>query len=285
MTWTNTRGDVLCCLGDVVEDIVVWLDASLSYGTDTSSRIVRSRGGSAANSAAFAAAVGCRARFAGCVGADDLGDRLIATLERDGVHVCAARAGKTGTIVVIVDPTGERTMLTDRGAASELRQLPERALERVGVLHLPVYSLMPSPLAEVARDAISQVRTAGAKISIDVSSIAALAAADPAGVAALDADYLFCGERELALLPELAARCVVVKRGDANPLVVRAGSAVEAAVDRRSAAVRDTTGAGDAFAAGFLAAVLSGVGEIEAARAGHALAQRVLASPGATLAR
>jgi len=128
---------VLCTLGDLVEDVVVWLHESINYGTDTPARIVRRRGGSAANVAAFAAATGAASRFVGQVGADDTGARLLARLHDDGVDTVVARGGRTGSIVVVVDPTGERTMLTDRGAAIELTQLPAGALDDMQSLHVP----------------------------------------------------------------------------------------------------------------------------------------------------
>src|SRR5215210_3509457 len=56
---------VLCTLGDVVEDVVVWLHEPINYGTDTPARIVRRRGGSAANVASFAAAIAGASRFVG----------------------------------------------------------------------------------------------------------------------------------------------------------------------------------------------------------------------------
>src|SRR5205814_351175 len=111
--------DVLCTLGDLVEDVVVWLHEPINYGTDTPARIVRRRGGSAANVAAFAAAVGSSSRFVGQVGTDGTGERLLAGLHAGGVDTVVARGGRTGSIVVVVDPSGERTMLTDRGAATE----------------------------------------------------------------------------------------------------------------------------------------------------------------------
>ena len=112
---------MLCAVGDLVEDIVVWLAGAPGEGTDTDARVFRRRGGSAANVAALCAASGTPARFVGHVGADDLGDRLLASSRASGVDVASCeRGGRTGTIVVLVAPGGERTMLTDRGAALDL---------------------------------------------------------------------------------------------------------------------------------------------------------------------
>ena len=125
----KVRG-VLCAVGDLVEDIVVWLAGAPGEGTDTEARVFRRRGGSAANVAALCAANGTPARFVGHVGADDLGDRLLATLSASGVDVRVRRGGRTGTIVVLVAPGGERTMLTDRGAALRPRADRRRLARR-----------------------------------------------------------------------------------------------------------------------------------------------------------
>src|SRR5437868_7614502 len=91
---------VLCTLGDLVEDVVVWLHEPINYGTDTTARIVRRRGGSAANVAVFAATDGGASRFVGQVGDDETGTRLLARLHEDGVDTVVARGGRTGSIVV-----------------------------------------------------------------------------------------------------------------------------------------------------------------------------------------
>ena len=130
---------MLVAVGDLVEDVVVW-PAGLAagqaggqaagparHGTDNPAVIHRTRGGSAANVAAFARAAApaaVPARFIGCVGADPAGDVLCAELAGRGVDVRVQRRGRTGTIVVLVDGDGERTMYPDRAAAAELTEVP-----------------------------------------------------------------------------------------------------------------------------------------------------------------
>src|SRR5262245_42189764 len=89
---------VLCAVGDLVEDIVVWLPGPPRRGTDTPARIFRRRGGSAANVTAFAAATGTRSRFIGRVGGDASGRLLTTALASDGVDVRVDHVGRTGTI-------------------------------------------------------------------------------------------------------------------------------------------------------------------------------------------
>lgn len=279
---------MLVCIGDVVEDVVVWTEGPLRHGTDNPGRVVRTRGGSAANVAVFAAATGARSRFVGRVGDDALGAVLTAGLEAAGVEVAVQRAGRTGSIVVLVDPAGERTMVPDRGAAAELADPPPSWVDGAAVVHAPAYALAtPGPAAAVAT-LFAAARAGGALTSVDVSSVDLVtrlgADALRAAIAGLDPDVLIAnGEEALALGPVPGARTTVVKAG-AGPTTVTTpdGTSTRVPVDPVPA-VRDTTGAGDAFAAGFLTALAAGDAATTAVRAGHALAARVLQQPGAVL--
>src|SRR5690606_9313660 len=136
---TSMLRPMLCTIGDLVEDVVVWLRADPVRGTDTNARIFRRRGGSAANVAALAALAGGTSRFVGQVGADSVGEAMVAALKAAGVHTHITSSGTTGTIVVLVDHEGERTMLTDRGAATQLASAPPNVLDGVRILHVPAY--------------------------------------------------------------------------------------------------------------------------------------------------
>jgi sugar/nucleoside kinase (ribokinase family) len=276
---------MLCVVGDLVEDVVVWPSGPPRPGTDTPARIFRRRGGSAANVAVWAVRAGVPARFIGRVGADPLGAQLVAQLERDGVDVRVQRQGYSGTIIVLVDRTGERAMLPDRGACVELAGVPPEWLAGTGWLHLPAYSLTVEPLASTCIALVEQARREGAGVSVDASSVALLEAAGAGRVrdvllVDVRPDILFANSDEAALLAvsdHALAPLVVVKDGP-RPVRLQPGGAVAVPpVD----GVVDTTGAGDAFAAGFLAARLGGAGNEGAARAGIALAATVLTTPGA----
>jgi len=281
---------VLCAVGDLVEDVVVWLSDVPRRATDTPVRIFHRRGGSAANVAAFAAGLAHTARFIGRVGDDALGDRLVADLMAAGVDARVQRAGRTGTIVVLVDQGGERTMLPDRGAATELATVPPSWLGGVTVLHLPAYSLTAEPIATACVELAMQARREQIALSVDASSVAVLEAFGVDRFRSLLRDLapavVLANVEEAAalnLVVDPPAPITVVKDG-ARPVVVVSGG--DAPCQRVPVApvdvVTDTTGAGDGFAAGFLLAWSGGAPVVEAVRAGSAVAATVLARPGAT---
>ena len=166
---------LICAVGDLLTDVVVHLDRDPQRGTDTTARIDHLRGGSAANVALAAAASGGRGRFVGQVGDDERGRWLIDQLRKAGVETMVVERGTTGTIVVLVDSSGERSFLTDRGAAAHLATVPDGALDDVDILHIPAYSLTSGGLAETCHQLIGEAVDRAIPISISTSSVAALA--------------------------------------------------------------------------------------------------------------
>ena len=282
---------MLGVIGDLVEDVVVWPAAEPVRGTDTPSRVFRRRGGSAATVAVYAVTAGASARFIGQVGDDRLGAMLVAEMEAAGVDMRVTRRGTTGSIVVLVDETGERTMLADRGAAMDLAVLPDGALHGITWLHIPAYSLVVEPLGATSLEAIAKAQALGARVSVDASSIGPLVAFGVDRFRDLmqqvGPDVVFCNEDEARLLgtqtnsPLPGARLTVIKAGaDPVTLVEESGGSHEVAVPPVEV-VSDTTGAGDSFAAGFIAAMMTGETSVAATDAGCRMAASVLARPGA----
>lgn len=284
-------GDLLVAIGDLVEDVVVRPHGPVRAGTDNAATVVRIRGGSAANVAVFAAAGGAPARFVGRVGADAAGRALVEELVAAGVEPRVQRAGRTGAVVVWVDAAGERTMFPDRAAAAELADVEPAWVAGAAAVHVSGYALAAPAGAATVLDLAGHAHRGGALVSVDASSVDLLAGLGPDRfldlVARLAPAVYFANADEAAavapgLVTALGATCVV-KHG-ADPVeVLRAGRAPVRVPVPPVPRVVDTTGAGDAFAAGLLRAWCAGadpaVALTEGAALGSAAVQRIGGRP------
>jgi ribokinase len=261
-------------LGDLMVDVVLAPARALAVGTDVPGRVMLRQGGSAANAARWLARLGARSTLVTAVGRDPEGRALISALEGDGLRVRATRVAgeRTGRIGVLVAPGGERSFVADRGAADGLAPGDLSASTfRVDLLHLPAYSLLGVPLGPAGRRAIELARIGGALVSLDLSSVGPLLADGRRAALRLvrDAapDVLFAtrseaealaGSRDTGALAEIAP-IVVIKQGRSGATVLAGGSGADRLTfDVATTAIEaaDTTGAGDAFDAGFLVAWL-----------------------------
>jgi sugar/nucleoside kinase (ribokinase family) len=276
-------------VGDLMVDVVARLSGRLARGSDTPARIERHGGGQGANVAAWLAASGVPVTFVGRAGDDALGREAVAELEAAGVdtRVTVDPDRPTGTCLVLVEPGGERTMVPDPGANDALvvDDLPEGTH-----LHLAGYTLLREGSRAAGIHALTRARARGITTSLDPSSAAPLATVGAAQflVWAGPVDLLVPNAEEAALLPSptpaaatnpIPAREIVVTLGGNGAVWTDGERTVRRPADRVE--VVDTTGAGDAFAAGLLSAWRPG-GDPEAAlAAGCRLAARAVSKPGA----
>jgi ribokinase len=242
----------LCTLGDLLLDVTVRLAGELNPGADARAETRLGAGGQAANVAAWAASLGADVRFVGKRAADEAGRIAGEELAGHGVDVAGPVVeGRTGVVVALVGPDGDRTMASDRGIAPELtaEELHPGWFQDREHLHLSGYILLREPGAGAATGAAAAVRAAGGRLSVDLASWAAIRDYGPARLLALmrelEPDVVFATERERETLGDLPATWVL-KRGSAGFLV--SGREWPAA----PAEAVDATGAGDALAAGFL---------------------------------
>ena len=280
---------VLATLGDLVDDIVVHFAGPINVATDTPAIVSRRRGGSAANVAATAGVLGQPVRFLGQIGSDAVGTVLVTELGAAGVDTqFVQRSGSTGTIVVLVGPDAERSMLTDRRTCAELADPHPQWLDGIATLHVPLYSLIEGATAFTAVTLIDWARDRGIAISLDLSSTALMASAGldkvRALVVRLRPDIVFANQSEADMFgfDRLPADAIAVVKNGPEPALIRVPAEAETTDETYTVPttgitdVTDTTGAGDAFAAGFLTFHEWRYNPTEACVHAHRTARRIL---------
>ncbi len=245
---------LVCSLGDLTLDVIVRLAGPIAPGGDTDAEIRLMAGGQAANVAAWAAELGATARFIGKRGADDAARLALAGLAAHGVEVVGPVEGRGGIVCSIVSRDGERSMAADRGAAATLRpeEVDSAWLEGSDHLFVSGYALMREPARTAAARAVEIARSEGARVSVDLASWSTIrdvgAEEFRAVVAGLAPDVVFANEDEDRIVggPIAEAMWILKRRargcsfgGDERPALT---------VTR----VVDSTGAGDALAAGWI---------------------------------
>ena len=271
-------------LGDLLLDVVVRLEAPYATDDDVPASIALVPGGQAANVAAWVRWLGGDARLVARRG-DDAAGRLIAgELEARGVELAGPviAGGRTGSVVALVAPDGTRTLASDRGAAGGLGpdEVDERMVADADVLHVAGYTILRASGFDAALLLAGAARRYGARVTVDLSTAHGIAELGRdqmrRRVSALAPDVVFANEAEAEAIGAPLGDVWVVKRGALGSVVERDGERVVhdgIAVEH----VLDTTGAGDAYAAGFLLER----DPIAAARRGQAAAARCITRVGA----
>ncbi|MFG2599716.1 carbohydrate kinase family protein [Streptomyces sp. NPDC048462] len=276
----------LLVVGDVVTDVVARHATALVHGTDTKAGIRTLPGGAGANVACWAVRSGCaEVRLLARVGADSAAwhrDRL----RRAGVRELLAvdDAAPTATVVALVDPAAERTFLTDSGAA--LRLAPgdwsPSMLDGIGRLHLSGYLLFAAGSRATALLALREAQRRRIPVSVDPASAGFLAELGVDRFLDLvgGVDLLLPNADEARLLTglpgpadaaaklSLLVRQAVVTLGRDGALLATGGVVTGRVPGETVRDPVDSTGAGDAFTGGYLAALLAGDDAVTAAAAG-----------------
>ncbi|MFC4944389.1 carbohydrate kinase family protein [Pseudonocardia sp. GCM10023141] len=270
-------------VGDVAADVLVTPLATPVPGADVRARIRTTAGGAGANTAAWLAHLGATVTLVARVGDDAAGRGAAAELAAAGIDTALAVDPQhpTCTVVALLHD-GDRTLLSDRGAAAYLSpaDLPDPA--GATHLHLSGYVLLDASSRPAGIAALAAARAAGLSTSVDPQVAPAL------GPAFLDlvrgVDLLLPNAAELAALGGIAAvrRSVgAVASTAAGGVATWQDGAGTWNVAAPAVEVVDATGAGDAFNAGVLLARLRGADPEAALRAGCAAGAAAVSALGA----
>ena len=276
----------LTVLGDYAWDVLIRTNTQLLEGGDTYGEVMLTPGGSAANVAVWAARSRLHTQFVGKIGRDRFGQLAVEELAAEGVeaYLIQTEAQLTGSVAVFVDHSGERSMVSGRGADHYLlpSELPRELIANTRHLHLTAWSFFADPPRTAAREASRIAKAAGATLSFDPGSFQMI---EEMGLEAflectsdLGVDILLPNHEEGTALtgeeePEAIARklgeiypgaLVALKLDAQGSLILEKGQMehIPPATDR----LTDATGAGDSYAGAFIARLLAGRTALEAAR-------------------
>jgi len=256
------------CIGDVMLDVIAVIETKINYGSDTPSKISTHGGGAAGNVASWSQVSGAPTKIVARVGNDSAGTAVMSEFDALGIEHgdCVVAGAQTGVVVVLVDPSGERTMFPETGANSglSLKDLPD--LKGIEVVYLSGYALLDEVSRPGVLDMISEIREANIPIFFDPATVGGMSQVDineiKSWLPLMSA--LFMNEEEATFLTGFtqlesalgallqAAPTVIIKCGSEGAIgKSRGGESIK--ISAVPTHVIDTTGAGDSFAGGFIA--------------------------------
>lgn len=259
------------CIGDVMLDVIAVLQTEIHYGSDTPSKISTHGGGAAGNVASWSQVSGAPTRIVARVGNDPAGFAIVSEFDGLGVEHgdCIVPGTQTGVVIVLVDLAGERPMFPETGANAglSLRDLPD--LEGIEVVYLSGYSLLDDVSRPGVLEMIAKIHEAKIPIFFDPATVGGMSQVDTDEVRGWLAlmSALFMNEEEATFLTghtqlESAleallesAPTAIIKCGSKGAIGKTRGKEL-VKIDAMPTHVIDTTGAGDSFAGGFIAAWL-----------------------------
>jgi len=251
-------------------DVVAQIPTSphqLHLGNDTRTIISTHGGGAGGNVASWLSVLGNDVTMVGRIGNDTAGSAITAEFDALGISYgdIVKEGLHTGVVVCLVDPSGERTMLADNGANSGLAIGDLPALDGVDAIYLSGYA----PLAPLSREGVLEmvrtINSRGIPIIFDPATVGGMKGVPVAEILSWCAlmDTVIMNEEEAIYLSGLCdlesalnffverTPRAIIKRGSAGAIGLERGGQLISLAAKTSTVV-DTTGAGDAFAAGFI---------------------------------
>ncbi len=276
----------LIVLGDYAWDVLIRTNSKLLPGGDTFGEVMLAPGGSAANVAVWAQRCGLETMFVGKIGRDNFGELAEDDLrsEKLDAYFIHTDAHLTGSVAVWIDETGERSMVSGKGADHYLlpSELPVKHLQRCQHLHLSAWSFFADPPRAAARRAAKLAHEAGATISFDPGSFQLIGEMGVKNFLEITQDLsidlllpnsdegkILTGKKNPAdiakKLAEFYPEALIALKLDAEgSLILDKGKATK--IPAGSNRLIDATGAGDSYAGAFLAKYLTGKSAVDAAK-------------------
>lgn len=262
-------------VGDANVDLIAPVESLPTKGGEVSTdKLYRCAGGSAANLCVAVTRLGLNSRFIGRVGDDHLGRFLIDNFRKEKVDISWLQIDKevgTGLQFIAITKDGERTMYGFRGANIYLSadEIDLSCVKNSRILHISGYALLSDPQRKTTMKILKVATGAGAIVSLDVGVLPAVRATNRVRAILRSVNILFVGGREASAMvgtknPKTAAKDLLKLGPEIVALkLARRGCFILTETEKvRYPAypikVMDTTGAGDAFDAGFLAGVIEG---------------------------
>ncbi|CAB4801329.1 unannotated protein [freshwater metagenome] len=286
----------LLCIGDVMLDVVAVVPSAINYGSDTPSKISTHGGGAAGNVASWAQVSGAQTQVLARVGNDSAGTAVLSEFDRLGItysHSIVPGA-RTGVVVILVDPTGERTMFPDSGANSGLTVNDLPSLDDFKAIYLSGYALQNAQSRPGVLAMIEKIREKNLPIFFDPATVGGMSQVKLEEILSwlpLMSTLLLNEEEAIFLTKESNIDAcldalleftptVVIKKGSMGSVgKTRNGQLVSVTAIKSS--MIDTTGAGDSYAGGFIASWLENRDLLHCMKSGSLVAGECVAIVGA----
>ncbi len=274
--------------GTLILDRIIYLDKIPQAGQESFLKAFESfPGGSSANTIAALAKLEVSTGFVGKIGSDPEGSLLIESMMYQGVDTKGIKLseGRSGTCFILVDSSGQRSLITDSGVNDyiEPRDIEMKYFDKAKLLHMCYFTCRESWKSfETQKKLSREMRSMGIKVSFDPGYVYAKMGLDNIRELVRNSNIIMLNEEEIRMLTGLdyiegsrkllsmGPECVAVKLGEKGCFVV--SSTEEHLVPALKVNALDTTGAGDAFNAGFLFGILKQKSLEECGRLGNAVA-------------